>query len=113
MKKLLPALLLLAAACKQKEYNADLLVKNAVVYTVDSSFTTANAFVVSKGKIIAVGNADTLEQKYLAHDLVDAKGAAVYPGFIDAHAHFYQYGLGLQEVNLDGTKSWGEVVDSV
>ncbi|SEP36229.1 amidohydrolase [Mucilaginibacter sp. OK283] len=113
MKKLLPALLLLAAACKQKEYNADLLIKNAVVYTVDSAFTTANAFVVSKGKIVAVGNADTLEQKYLAHEVVDAKGAAVYPGFIDAHAHFYEYGLGLQEVNLDGTKSWGEVVDSV
>jgi predicted amidohydrolase YtcJ len=113
MKKLLPALLLLAAACKQKEYNADLLIKNAVVYTVDSTFTTANAFVVSKGKIVAVGDAGTLEQKYLAHEVVDAKGAAIYPGFIDAHAHFYQYGLGLQEVGLDGTKSWNEVVDSV
>jgi predicted amidohydrolase YtcJ len=113
MRKLLPALLLLAAACKQKEYNADLLVKNAVVYTVDSTFTTANAFVVSKGKILAVGNADTLEQKYNAHEVLDAKGAAIYPGFIDAHAHFYEYGLGLQEVNLDGTKSWKEIVDSV
>jgi predicted amidohydrolase YtcJ len=113
MKKLLPALLLLAAACKQKEYNADLLVKNAVVYTVDSTFTTANAFVVSKGKILAVGNADSLEQKYHAHEVLDANGAAIYPGFIDAHAHFYEYGLGLQEVNLDGTKSWKEIVDSV
>jgi predicted amidohydrolase YtcJ len=113
MKKLLPALLLLAAACKQKEYNADLLIKNAVVYTVDSTFTTANAFVVSKGKILAVGNADMLEQKYLAHEVIDAQGAAVYPGFIDAHAHFYEYGLGLQEVNLDGTKSWPQIIDSV
>ncbi|WPU94039.1 amidohydrolase [Mucilaginibacter sabulilitoris] len=113
MKKLLPVLLLFAVACKQKEYNADLLVKNAVVYTVDSSFTTANAFVVKAGKILAVGNADTLEQEYLAHEVVDAAGAAVYPGFIDAHAHFYQYGLGLQEVNLVGTHSWDEVVDSV
>lgn len=113
MKKLLPALLLLVAACKQKEYNADLLIKNAVVYTVDSAFTTANAFVVNHGKIVAVGNADTLEQKYLAHEVIDVQGAAVYPGFIDAHAHFYEYGLGLQEVNLDGTKSWNEVVDSV
>lgn len=113
MKKLLPALLLLAAACKQKEYNADLLIKNAVVYTVDSAFTTANAFVVSRGKIVAVGDAGSLEQKYLAHDVVDARGASIYPGFIDAHAHFYEYGLGLQEVNLDGTKSWDEVVDSV
>ncbi|MGF7040246.1 amidohydrolase [Mucilaginibacter lappiensis] len=113
MKKLLPALLLFAVACKQKEYNADLLVKNAVVYTVDSNFTTANAFVVKAGKILAIGNADTLEQKYLAHEVVDAGGNAVYPGFIDAHAHFYEYGLGLQEVNLVGTHSWDEAVDSV
>jgi predicted amidohydrolase YtcJ len=113
MKKLLPALLLFALGCKQKEYNADLLVKNAVVYTVDSNFTTANAFVVSAGKVLAVGDADTLEQKYLAHEVVDAQGAAVYPGFIDAHAHFYEYGLGLQGVNLKNTHSWNEVTDSV
>ena len=113
MKKFWPALLLFAVACKQKEYNADLLVKNAVVYTVDSSFTTANAIVVKGGRILAVGDADTLEQKYLANEVVDAQGAPVYPGFIDAHAHFYEYGLGLQEVNLVGTHSWNEAVDSV
>jgi len=113
MKKLLPILLLLAVACKQKEYNADMLIKNALVYTVDSNFTTANAFVVNAGKIIAVGNADTLEQKYTAREVIDAGGKAVYPGFIDAHAHFYNYGLSLQEVKLENTKSWQEVVDSV
>ncbi|MCJ8211401.1 amidohydrolase [Mucilaginibacter sp. RS28] len=96
-----------------KEYNADLLVKNATVYTVDSTFKTAQAFVVIGGKIAAVGNADTLENKYTAKEVVDAGGKPVYPGFIDAHTHFYQYGLGLQEVKLDGTKSWAEIVDSV
>lgn len=114
MKKLWPLLfLLIAAACKQKEYNADLLIKNAVVYTVDSTFSTANAFVVNGGKIIAVGQVDTLEQKYLAREVVDAGGKAVYPGFIDAHAHFYEYGLGLQEVKLTGTTSWQAVLDTV
>ncbi|TWR30436.1 amidohydrolase [Mucilaginibacter pallidiroseus] len=113
MKKLWPLLLLLTAACKKKEYNADLLVKNAVVYTVDSNFTTANAFVVSGGKIISVGNIDTIEKKYLAREVVDAGGKAVYPGFIDAHAHFYEYGMGLQEVKLAGTKSWEAVLDTV
>nr|WP_294943914.1 amidohydrolase [uncultured Mucilaginibacter sp.] len=113
MKKLWPLLLILIAACKQKEYNADTLVKNALVYTVDSAFSTANAFVISNGKIIAVGNADTLEQKYFAKETIDAGGKPVYPGFIDAHAHFYEYGLGLQEVKLVGSKSWGAVVDTV
>jgi predicted amidohydrolase YtcJ len=113
MKKLWPVLFLLVAACKQKEYNADLLVKNAVVYTVDSTFTTADAFVVSGGKILAVGKADTLEQKYLAREVVDAGGKAIYPGFIDAHAHFYEYGLSLQEVKLTGSKSWAAILDTV
>ncbi|WP_454803526.1 amidohydrolase [Mucilaginibacter phyllosphaerae] len=113
MKKLWPVLFLLVAACKQKDYNADLLVKNALVYTVDSNFTTANAFVVSSGKITAVGNIDTLEKQYLAREVIDAGGKAVYPGLIDAHAHFYEYGLGLQNVNLVGLKSWGAIVDTV
>jgi predicted amidohydrolase YtcJ len=113
MKNFLPLLLILFIGCKQKEYNADLLVKNAVVYNVDSSFSTAEAFVIIGGKIVAVGKADTLEQKYRAREVIDAGGKAVYPGLIDAHAHFYEYGLGLQEAQLNETKSWQEVVDSV
>lgn len=109
---LLP-LLLFAAACKNKEYNADLIIKNAVVYTVDSSFSTADAIVVKGGKIISVGKGDTIEQTYLAKEVIDAGGKPVYPGFIDAHAHFYEYGLSLQEVRLENTKSWREVLDSV
>jgi len=115
MKKHSPLLLLLllAAACKHQDYNVDLMVKNAVVYTVDSNFTTANAFVVNNGKIISVGNGDTIEKKYTAKEVVDAGGKAVYPGFIDAHSHFYSYGMSLQEARLENTKSWQEVVDSV
>ena len=113
MKKFLPLILLLAAACKQKDFNADMLVKNAVVYTVDSAFTTADAFVVNAGKIIAVGKADTLEEKYHARQVIDAGGKPVYPGFIDAHAHFYEYGVGLQEADLRKTKSWKDVIDTI
>lgn len=113
MRKLWPLLLLLAAACKQQGYNADLLVKNGVVYTVDNHFSTADAFVVSLGKIIAVGKGDSLEKIYKAHQVIDARGKPIYPGFIDAHSHFYNYGLSLQEVDLAGTRSWDEILDSV
>ena len=112
MKRLLPLLLLLAA-CNQQEFNTDLLVKNAVVYTVNNNFSVADAFVVNGGKIVAVGTDDSLEKIYKARQVIDAGGKPVYPGFIDAHSHFYEYGLGLQEVNLDTTKSWNEIVDSV
>ena len=113
MKKLIPFLLLLALGCKKQEYNADLLVKNAVVYTVDKNFAVAEAFVVKGGKILAVGKADSLEAIYTAKEVLDAQGKAVYPGFIDDHSHFYDYGLGLQQVDLVNTRSWAEIVDSV
>jgi predicted amidohydrolase YtcJ len=35
----------------------------------------------------------------------------MYPGFIDAHAHFFRYGLGLQTANLVDTKSWEDILD--
>jgi predicted amidohydrolase YtcJ len=113
MKKLLPALLLFCIACKQKQNDVDLLVKNAHVYTVDGKFTEAEAFAVKGGKIIAVGTTDSLEKAFMAKDVVDAGGKAVYPGFIDAHTHFFQYGETLHQVNLVGTQSWAEIVDSV
>lgn len=113
MRKLLPFILLFALACKKQDYNADLLVKNAVVYTVDKNFSVVDAFVVKGGKIVAVGKDDSLESIFKARQVLDAGGKAVYPGFMDDHSHFYEYGLSLQEVNLDNTKGWGEIVDSV
>ncbi|MCH8318794.1 MAG: amidohydrolase, partial [Bacteroidetes bacterium] len=37
----------------------------------------------------------------------------IYPGFIDAHCHFYGYGLNLQNLDLTGTKSFDEVIEKV
>jgi predicted amidohydrolase YtcJ len=113
MKKIIPLFFLLAVACKKNDYDSDLLVKNALVYTVNDKFSTADAFVVNAGKIIAVGKSDTLEDQFNPRKVIDAGGKPIYPGFIDAHAHFYNYGLSLQEVDLNKTNSWQDVVDSV
>lgn len=107
-------LLLSVFSCQpKKENNADLLVKNARVYTIDNHFAIAEAFVVKDGKILAVGTTNDLEKKYTVKEVVDARGKAVFPGFIDAHAHFYEYGMGLQTVNLKDMPSWNVVIDSV
>lgn len=94
-------------SCKQQ---ADLLVYNAKVYTVDSAFSTAEAFAVKDGKILAVGSSSQLLEDYEAKEKIDAGGKAVYPGLIDAHAHFFRYGLGLQTADLVDTKSWDEIL---
>ncbi len=105
-------LLLLLSSCAHKQ-QVDLIVRNAIVYTVDSTLTTAESFAVKDGKFIAVGNDIEIQNNYTARETMDAKGKAVYPGFIDSHCHFYGYGKGLVEVNLIGTKSFDEVIQRV
>ncbi len=94
----------------QKE--ADLIVHNAVLYTVNDQFIIAEAFAVKDGKILEVGTSEDILKKYKGEKL-DAGGKAVYPGFIDGHSHFYSYGEGLQHAGLVGTKSWDEILEKL
>lgn len=110
MKKwlLLPGMFILFS-CNMKT-KVDLIVHNAVVYTVNQDTAIAQAFAVKDHKIVAVGTDKTILSQYEAGDVVDAKNGPVYPGFIDAHCHFYFYGQSLQTADLVGTKSWDEVL---
>jgi predicted amidohydrolase YtcJ len=100
-------------ACPMKE-KADLIVKNGVVYTVNGSMDTAEAFAVKDGVFVAVGSDDDILSRYDAGEVIDAGGKAVYPGFIDAHCHFYGYGTNrLRYVDLEGTTSFDEVLQRV
>lgn len=91
----------------------DTLVVNAVIYTVDSSFSTAQAMAIKDGIIVATGTDAEIRAAYTAPEKIDAKGQAIYPGFIDAHAHFVGYGKSLFQVDLFGTTSWEEAVERV
>lgn len=99
-------------SCKETE-KVDLIVHNAVVYTVNESFDVADAFVVNDGKIIEVGAENDIKNHYLAKEYIDAQKRPVYPGFIDAHCHFVGYSKGLQQINLKGTSSYEEVVNEI
>jgi len=114
MKKILFVLTIsvLLLSCSQKK-QADLLIYNATIYTVDSSFSTAEAMVIADGKILGTGKATELEKEFDCKEKLDAGGKFIYPGFIDAHAHFVNYGLSLKTVNLAGTNSWEEVLERV
>jgi len=97
------------SSCSKKE-QADLVVYNAKVYTVNSAFDTVQAFAVKDGKILALGKTNEIRNKYSGSEEIDAAGKTVYPGFIDAHAHFFGYGQSLQTADLRDTKSWEEVI---
>ena len=115
MKKILTLSLLIIVfvGCDSSKEEADLLVFNANVYTVDDQFGKAEAFAVKDGKFLEIASAEALKEKYEFTEEIDAEGKAVYPGFIDAHAHFYGLGMQQQRVDVTGTKSFDEVVTRV
>lgn len=111
-KLLFCSLFILILSCNSKQ-KADIIIHHAVIYTVDSSFTIAEALAVKDGKIIDIGSNNDILQKYTATESMDANGKPLYPGFIDAHAHFVGYGKSLFEVQLYDSKSWNEVIERV
>ncbi|WP_316768986.1 amidohydrolase [Pedobacter frigiditerrae] len=113
MKRFLPlfALLIMLFGCGKPQ--ADLIIYNAKIYTVNDKFDIAEAIAVKDGKILAVGSNADVREKFGAKEEVDANGKAVYPGFIDAHAHFYGYGESLQSADLRGTTSWEDVLKRI
>ncbi len=105
----LPIAVFLLAACGNNS-SVDTLFINGTVYTVDSVFSKAEAVAIRNGKIVAVGTTAELQKKYKPTSTIDLQGKFMYPGLIDAHAHFYRYGLGLITANLVGTASWEEIL---
>lgn len=102
---LLIILIAMTNACSTPE-KVDLIVKNAKIYTVSEDFAIAEAFAIKNGKFVAVGNTDEICSKFQAEEIIDLDGQYVYPGFIDAHAHFFGYGQGIQtEAQLFDTQS--------
>lgn len=99
------------AACTTN--GVETIVYNAKIYTVDSAFSVVEAMAIKDGKIVAMGTNKDILENHEAVTMVDAKGAAVYPGFIDAHAHFLGYASSLFQVELYNTSTWEETVDRI
>jgi predicted amidohydrolase YtcJ len=110
MRNFLP-LLLLINACTYQQMDADLIIHNATIITVDENNTVAEAMAVKDGKILEIGPEREILNKYRSTQKIDAQKQFVYPGFIDAHCHFLGYGQFLNNVNLVGSKSFEEVIE--
>ena len=56
------------------------------------------------------GSAEEMESRYKASSSLSLEGKFVYPGWIDAHCHFFGYGMNLNAVDLAGTSSVDEII---
>lgn len=110
MKKLIILCLSVFTLSQCTSESVDLIVINSNTYTVNENFDTAQAFAVKDGKFVAVGSNEEIQSKFTATKTVDAENKTIVPGLIDAHCHFFRFGLQLQKVDLEGTKSYDEVL---
>jgi predicted amidohydrolase YtcJ len=101
--------LFLAISVSAQRKRIDLLIYNARIYTVDSKFSKATAIAVKDGKIVDVGR-NGLRERYWPDLSMNAEEKFIYPGFIDAHAHFFGYANSLQNADLVDTESWEDIL---
>jgi predicted amidohydrolase YtcJ len=88
---------------------ADLAIVGAAVHTVDDERPRAQAVAVENGRIAAVGSDEEIRSLVgAATDVIDAAGATVLPGFIDAHNHV-RLGSNPGAVQLTGADSLQEI----
>jgi len=102
---------LLIASCGYRDRQADLVVHNAVIHTMDELGTVHQAMAIQDGRILEIGPEHQIRNRYAAEEVFNAAGQHLYPGFTDGHCHFLGYGLNKQKVDLSGTTSWAEVLE--
>lgn len=112
MKKLILGLLSssLIFSCTMKQ-QVDLILLDAVVYTVDQNFSTAEAVAIKEGVIVGVATNKEILERFNSANIVKLNGAALYPGFNDSHCHLTLLGMGLERVDLRGANSFEEVLE--
>ncbi|MFM9903332.1 MAG: amidohydrolase [Pyrinomonadaceae bacterium] len=94
-----------------RSVNADLVITNANIRTMDAKRTVARSIAILNGKIIAIGSdADTKGMIGPKTRVIDANGKLVIPGFNDAHVHFMGTGEQLSSVDLRSSKTPEEFV---
>lgn len=89
---------------------AEKLYKNGKFYTMEQEGQAVEAVGVRDGKIVFTGTNEEAE-KIESDEIIDIKGRAVFPGFIDCHQHTLAYARTTKEVNLVGTKSVQDILD--
>lgn len=114
MRRLASIAALLTAASLSTAQAGDLLIHGGPIHTGVEAAPAAQAVLIRDDRILFVGDLATAKAKAAkdARD-IDLKGAAAYPGFVDAHAHLTGIGLRELTLNLDQVKSVAELVAAV
>ncbi len=96
MSKIAGVTVLVGGLSALNSYAADLIIRNAVVRTMDAAKPTATAVAIQGDRIAAVGSdAETERYREAGTRVIDARRRLLLPGFNDSHVHFLQGGFQL------------------
>lgn len=85
---------------------ADLVIWDGPIYTADDNKPKAEAIAVKDGVFIHVGDRVTAETLIGPDtEVITLDGAALFPGFVDGHAHLHGIGERELTLNLEGIQS--------
>src|SRR6185503_20134759 len=102
---------LVALAGTSRAQNADTILFNGKVLTVDKDFSIAQAVAIRDGRFLAVGsNNEVRKTSGPTTRMIDLRGRTVIPGLIDGHAHMDREGLKSIYPSLGGAKSIDDIL---
>lgn len=102
---------MILTAVQPARAQADMVLHNARIYTVNPEHPEAEALAVRRGRILMVGSSQEVLDTYPDARRVDAGGRTVVPGLIDAHAHLMGLAESLVQADLVGTESKQAVIE--
>ncbi len=93
---------------------ADLVLRDAVIATLDPRQPQVEALAVRGGRIEALGSGRAIA-RYVGPRtrVLDLHGAFVTPGFIEGHGHLLATGQDAMELRLGSAPNWGAIVAMV
>ena len=102
-----------APASARNSLDADLILTNGKIITVDERFTIAQAVAIAGDRIVAVGtNQDITRLAGPNTRRIDLRDGRCIPGLIDNHLHLLRAGnTWMQELRFDGVESRKKAIE--
>lgn len=107
-------IVLLFPSCQQEIISADIIVKNATIWTGNLNQPIAEAMAIKGDSILAIGTVEDVSKfKNDLTDVIDVDGNFITPGFIDSHVHLLMGGNSLLSVQLRNTNTKEEFIQRI
>ena len=114
-KDLFPKILIITFILFGCESNdADLIIENGTIYTMNDLNPIIEAVAVKNGKIIGLGSKNHIKSFESKNTkTLDLKGYTMTPGLIEGHGHFMGLGYSKMRLDLSTVANYNELVDMV